>query len=187
METIISYGGLLAILVGAWLCRRERLFVALATALAALFAAAIALRYWWLLVTLISTVMSFPPAELCFGCYWVIFGVVYYVLLRLKDSPDERDVPLYPPLVTNIFVPLLMAVPICIFVCGIMTSIQISLPEAWKTYKPSDMPIPWDRAMITAYQAVEEKVCKIGASDPAHTRFPKRSIPHDAPTQPLWE
>jgi len=187
MEIVISIAGLLVVLVGAWLCRKERLFLALANALAALFAAAIALRYWWLLARLISSVVSFPAGELCFGCFWVPFGVTYYTLLRLKDGVDERDIPLYPPLVNRIFVPLLAAVPFCVFLCGIMASIQISLPQAWTTYDRTKMPIPWDRLLIDAYQDVEENICGISAHDPSHTRFPALKIPRIPTARPLWQ
>ncbi len=182
---IISYAGILVVLVGGWLCRKERVFIALATALAAIFAAAITLRCWWLLARVLAP--WFPPAELCFGCYWLPFGFFYFLLLKLKDGVDERDTPVYPAFVNRILSPLLMAVPFAVFLCGILASVQISLPEASASYEPDEMPIRWDRLMITAYQSIEDKVCKIPASDPAHTRFPKATIPHGVPTDPLWE
>jgi hypothetical protein len=185
MEPIISYGGLLVVLAGGIFCRNERVFIALATAFSALFAAAITLRYWWILAGLLSP--WFPPAELCFGCYWLPFGILYFVILKLKDNVDERDIPVYPRFISFILSPLLMAVPFAVFLCGIMASLQISLPERWEAYKPADMPIRWDRLMINAYQAVEDKVCRIHPSDAGHTRFPKAVIPHGAPTEPLWE
>ena len=173
------------------MCREERLFVALANALAALFAAAITLRYWWLLARLInsvtSSVISFPAGELCFGCFWLIFGITYGMLLRFKDNVDERDTPLYPPFVNRIFVPLLAAVPFFVLVCGVMTSLQISLPQVWTTYDRATMPIHWDRLMIDAYQDIEENVCGISPHDPSHSRFPKLTLPNAASGKPLWK
>ncbi|GEM_PF-4872247 len=186
-EQFLSIAGVPVILIGAWLCRRQPLFEVIMNAFAALFAAAIALRYWWLLASLIGSLLSFRPGEISFGSFWILFGLAYMLLLRLKNIPEDRDQPEFPGWAQGVFSFLFAAVTVCVIWCSLLSSLLIVLPKASETYDRDKQFIHWDRTLISVYQAAESRLLGIRAGSPEHTRFPKTDIPHDDTHEPLWE
>jgi hypothetical protein len=59
-----------------------------------------------------------------------------------------------------------------ILVCTVMSSLSVVVPKLWRDYDRQKLIVPFDRAPMLVYQAIEQRLVGIAPTDPGHTRLP---------------
>jgi uncharacterized membrane protein required for colicin V production len=147
-------------------------FAELTNLLLAVIAAAVSLRYWYLITGCLLTMTPLPATYATVIAFWAPFLVVSLTLLFLARLIREEAQPRYPHRLDAALGFVFSLGSGAIFVCAILMSLSVAAPAFWSKYNRAELLLPFDRAPIVAYQFVEQRLAGLAADDPARTRLP---------------
>jgi hypothetical protein len=184
---LVCFGAFVIVFLCAQMGSKAGAFVGLCGMLNTLFSLFVALRYWFISTRWLAGHDDLPVAALGLVAFWIVFGVVAVIFLKVRMNMTDVFESVVPSLIDRILGGIFGLVGGLAFTGAVMMTLTLLAPSVWPAYNSANLPLAIDRWPLQTYRFIETRVAGIAPTEAGHTPLPSLDPKNAGTPMTFWK